>query len=177
MESTTNFYDVPSRFNLENISSSINTTNIFYQSTIFNNDEQLLQYNSRDSLYLIVPITFIYGVIFITGCIGNLSTCIVISRNKSMYSATNYYLFSLAVSDFVLLISGVPMELYHIWNKNTFIFGEMFCILRNIINEMSANATVLTSKFSFNNLIDQSKFSNIEKLIKMNLSGKLHHQL
>lgn len=71
--------------------------------------------DNRDSLFLVIPITLIYVLIFITGCIGNISTCIVIARNKSMYSATNYYLFSLAVSDFMLLISGVPMELYHIW--------------------------------------------------------------
>lgn len=106
--------------------------------------------DNRDSLYLVLPITLIYGIIFITGCIGNISTCIVIARNKSMYSATNYYLFSLAVSDFMLLISGVPMELYHIWYKNEFIFGEAFCIMRNMINEMSANATVLTSKYLIN---------------------------
>jgi hypothetical protein len=103
--------------------------------------------DNRDSLYLVIPITLIYGIIFITGCIGNISTCIVIARNKSMYSATNYYLFSLAVSDFMLLFSGVPMELYHIWFKNDFAFGEAFCIIRNMINEMSANATVLTSKY------------------------------
>lgn len=102
--------------------------------------------DNRDSYYLVIPITLIYAIIFITGCIGNISTCIVIARNKSMYSATNYYLFSLAVSDFILLCSGVPMELYHIWYKNEFVFGEAFCILRNMINEMSANATVLTSK-------------------------------
>lgn len=106
--------------------------------------------DNRDSLYLVIPITMIYAVIFITGCIGNISTCIVIARNKSMYSATNYYLFSLAVSDFMLLISGVPMELYHIWYKNEYIFGEAFCILRNMINEMSANATVLTSEYLMN---------------------------
>jgi hypothetical protein len=103
---------------------------------------------NRDSLYLILPITFIYGIIFITGFVGNVSTCIVISRNKSMHTSTNYYLFSLAVSDFMLLVSGVPMELYHIWFKNEFIFGDNFCILRNLGNELSANATVLTSKCS-----------------------------
>lgn len=116
------------------------------ETTIWNEEE------NRDSLYLIIPLTVIYVMIFITGCIGNISTCIVIARNKSMYSATNFYLFSLAVSDFMLLISGVPMELYHIWYKNEFIFGEAFCILRNMINEMSANATVLTSKYLMKNV-------------------------
>jgi hypothetical protein len=117
---------------------------------IFDPDEH------RDPFYVVIPITVIYVIIFVTGFVGNISTCIVISRNKSMHTATNYYLFSLAVSDFMLLISGVPMELYHIWYKHAFIFGEAFCILRNAINEMSANATVLTSIIKFAMFLKQA---------------------
>jgi hypothetical protein len=125
------------------------TVNETLPTVIIDSDELYIvsENDNRDSLYLVIPITLIYALIFITGCIGNISTCIVIARNKSMYSATNYYLFSLAVSDFILLCSGVPMELYHIWYKNEFVFGDMFCIIRNMINEMAANATVLTSKY------------------------------
>ena len=39
------------------------------------------------------------AVMFITGIFGNLSVCCVILRIPSMRSATNYYLFSLAVAD------------------------------------------------------------------------------
>lgn len=98
----------------------------------------------RDSLYVVVPITAIYFVIFVTGVIGNISTCIVIAKNKSMHTTVNYYLFSLAMSDFILLISGVPNEVYSIWFKYPYVFGETFCILRGCINETAANATVLT---------------------------------
>lgn len=98
----------------------------------------------RDSLYVVIPITFIYMLIFITGVIGNISTCIVISKNKSLKTATNYYLFSLAVSDFLLLLSGVPQEMYMVWSKYPYVFGEMFCVLRGLVAETSANATVLT---------------------------------
>lgn len=98
----------------------------------------------RDPLYVVIPITFIYMLIFITGVIGNISTCIVISKNKSLKTATNYYLFSLAVSDFLLLLSGVPQEMYSIWSKYPYVFGEMFCVLRGLVAETSANATVLT---------------------------------
>ena len=45
---------------------------------------------NRDPFYVVIPITVIYAIIFITGIIGNISTCIVISRNKSMHTATNY---------------------------------------------------------------------------------------
>lgn len=98
----------------------------------------------RDPLYVIVPITAIYMIIFVTGIIGNISTCIVISKNRSMHTATNYYLFSLAVSDFLLLLSGVPNEVHSIWYKWPYVFGEVFCVARGLIAETSANATVLT---------------------------------
>lgn len=99
---------------------------------------------TRDPLYIVIPITIIYAVIFLTGIVGNISTCIVISKNRSMHTATNYYLFSLAVSDFLLLLSGVPQEVYQIWFKYPYVFGEVFCVLRGLIAETSANATVLT---------------------------------
>lgn len=58
------------------------------------------------SLRLVIPLTIAYVVIFITGVFGNVATCTVIIRNSSMQTATNYYLFSLAISDLTLLILG-----------------------------------------------------------------------
>lgn len=98
----------------------------------------------RDPLYVVIPITCIYAVIFVSGIVGNISTCIVIAKNRSMHTATNYYLFSLAVSDFLLLIAGVPQEIYMIWSKYPYVFGETFCVLRGMTAEAAANATVLT---------------------------------
>ncbi|KAH1012427.1 pyrokinin-1 receptor [Dendroctonus ponderosae] len=95
-------------------------------------------------LEVAIPFTIVYGVIFLTGVIGNISTCIVISKNKSMHTATNYYLFSLAVSDMLLLLSGLPLEMYKIWSPDSFIFGHFICFLQGFSAEMSANATVLT---------------------------------
>ncbi|ALC45557.1 Pk1r [Drosophila busckii] len=98
----------------------------------------------RDPLSLVIPVTIVYGLIFLTGVVGNISTCIVIKKNRSMHTATNYYLFSLAISDFMLLLSGVPQEMYFIWSKYPYVFGEYFCIGRGLLAETSANATVLT---------------------------------
>lgn len=97
----------------------------------------------RDSLYVVIPVTIIYAAIFLTGIIGNISTCFVIARNKSMHTATNYYLFSLAVSDLLLLVSGLPAEMYMVWCKYPYIFGEGFCVLRGLASETSTNASVL----------------------------------
>lgn len=98
----------------------------------------------RDNIYIVISITIIYVIIFLTGIIGNISTCVVISRNKSMHTATNYYLFSLAISDLLLIITGIPQEIYLNWYRYPYVFGSVFCFLRGLCAETSANATVLT---------------------------------
>lgn len=55
---------------------------------------------------LVIPLTIAYLLIFISGVFGNVATCTVIVRNASMQTATNYYLFSLAISDLILLVLG-----------------------------------------------------------------------
>lgn len=60
----------------------------------------------RFPLIIAVPLNFIYLIIFFIGIVGNLATCMVTIKNSSMQNVTNYYLFSLAVSDLLLLIIG-----------------------------------------------------------------------
>lgn len=119
-----------------------NSSNLSYWDQKYQ-QEQLLQ-PVRDQLYVVIPISIIYASIFVTGTVGNISTCIVIARNKSMHTATNYYLFSLAISDLLLLVFGLPTEIYQVWYKYPYIFGEAFCILRGLAAETSSNASVLT---------------------------------
>lgn len=54
----------------------------------------------------LVILSFLYIVIFLTGVLGNLCTCVVITRNRCLHTATNYYLFSLAISDVLTLLLG-----------------------------------------------------------------------
>ena len=84
----------------------------------------------RDSLFIVVPITCVYALIFLFGLVGNVSTCVVIARSRHMHTATNYYLFSLALSDLLLLVSGLPPEICHIWSRYPYLFGEVFCVLQ-----------------------------------------------
>lgn len=55
---------------------------------------------------IVVPITVVYIFVFISGLLGNSCVCLVIVKKNSMQTATNYYLFSLAISDLLLLIFG-----------------------------------------------------------------------
>lgn len=91
-------------FIMDNKTNYTDLTN--FNSQMFYSPVTYLNYPVRDSLCFVIPLTFIYSVIFISGILGNVITCVVITRNKNMHTATNYYLFSLAVSDLLLLGSG-----------------------------------------------------------------------
>lgn len=62
--------------------------------------------SDAEPLFVLISVTICYLFIFVAGVLGNVITCTVISRNKSMHTATNYYLFNLAISDLILLLSG-----------------------------------------------------------------------
>lgn len=57
-------------------------------------------------LEMAIPLTIIFIVIFISGLLGNIAVCLVITRHRAMHTATNYYLFNLAISDLILLVFG-----------------------------------------------------------------------
>ena len=80
--------------------------------------------------------TVIYLIILITGVLGNLSVCLVIIKHRSLHTATNYYLFSLAVADLVALLLGLPNEVFHYWQQYPWILGEFPCKIRALLSEM-----------------------------------------
>ena len=80
--------------------------------------------------------TVIYATIFLTGVLGNLAVCLVIVKQRSMHTATNYYLFSLAVSDLVILLLGLPNELAIYWQQYPWLLGSTACKARSLVSEM-----------------------------------------
>ncbi|XP_050682859.1 neuropeptides capa receptor-like [Leptidea sinapis] len=97
----------------------------------------------------IIPISIVLVVIFLTGVVGNVCVCVVIVRNPGLHTATNYYLFSLAVSDLLLLLFGLPNDLAVYWHQYPYSLGLVFCKLRAFISEAATYVSVLTiSAFS-----------------------------
>lgn len=93
---------------------------------------------------VVIPITIVYILIFVSGVVGNIAVCVVIVRNPSMHTATNCYLFSLAVSDLTVLLFGLPNDLSVYWQQYPWPLGEIVCKLRALIAEMTNYASVLT---------------------------------
>lgn len=88
------------------------------------------------SMRMVIPLTIIYMIIFVTGIFGNITTCTVIIKNPAMQTATNYYLFSLAISDLILLVLGLPNELSLFWQQYPWVLGVSLCKIRAYVSEM-----------------------------------------
>ncbi|ELK17113.1 Neuromedin-U receptor 1 [Pteropus alecto] len=107
-------------------------------------DEQLrLKYLGPQQTELFVPICVTYLLIFVVGAVGNGLTCTVILCHKAMRTPTNYYLFSLAVSDLLVLLVGLPLELYEMWRNYPFLLGAGGCFFRTLLFETVCLASVL----------------------------------
>jgi len=82
---------------------NISSTDIEFDVDVYL--EQHLGYRHRSDVEA-VSLTVVYVLILLTGVVGNVVTCIVIARNSYMHTATNCYLFSLAISDTFQLVLG-----------------------------------------------------------------------
>ncbi|XP_013142600.1 PREDICTED: neuromedin-U receptor 2-like isoform X3 [Papilio polytes] len=82
-------------------------------------------------------------VLLFVSLAGNISTCAVIVRNRSMRTPTNYYLFNLAVVDLVTALC-IPFEIYILWKPQYFPIGEIGCRIHFIVWDCLSNCSVLT---------------------------------
>ncbi|XP_055323511.1 pyrokinin-1 receptor-like [Sitodiplosis mosellana] len=132
-----------------NMISELNSSDLILDGGGFGNATTPLDANNvirfePEPLAVLILVTMCYSFIFVAGLLGNVITCAVIYRNKSMHTATNYYLFNLAISDLILLLSGMPQDTYNIWFPHNYRFTHTICILQGLLSETSTNATVLT---------------------------------
>ncbi|XP_014801337.1 PREDICTED: neuromedin-U receptor 1 [Calidris pugnax] len=129
---------------------SPNLCNGTHTGTLFDpKDANLTEEQLRDK-YLgprrssfFVPVCVIYLLIFVVGAVGNTLTCIVILRHRFMRTPTNYYLFSLAVSDLLVLLLGMPLELYDMWSNYPFLLGASGCYFKTLLFEAVCFASIL----------------------------------
>ncbi|KAF7642303.1 hypothetical protein LDENG_00260620 [Lucifuga dentata] len=90
-----------------------------------------------------LPVTSAYLLIFLTGLSGNLLTCAVIAKHKKMRNPTNLYLVSLAASDLLVLLLGMPLEVYDLWQNYPFPFGVGGCYFKTFLFETVCFASIL----------------------------------
>lgn len=106
-------------------------------------DDYLEKYLGPRRSPVFLPVCVSYLLIFSVGAVGNALTCAVIARHRVMRTPTNFYLFSLAVSDLLVLLLGMPLELYELWSNYPFLLGASGCYFKTFLFETVCFASVL----------------------------------
>ncbi|CAK6958176.1 neuromedin-U receptor 1 [Scomber scombrus] len=126
-----------------NLTSDMNFSQVDLEDVCLTEEEYLDKYLGPRRSSVFLPVCLIYMIIFIVGVVGNVLTCTVIARNKVMWTPTNYYLFSLAVSDLLVLLLGMPLELYELWQNYPFLLGKGGCYFKTFLFETVCFASIL----------------------------------
>ncbi|XP_053308719.1 neurotensin receptor type 1 [Spea bombifrons] len=98
-------------------------------------------------IYSKILVTIIYLFLFVVGCTGNSITAYTLVRKKSLQnlqSTVHYHLASLALSDLLILILSMPIELYNfIWVHHPWAFGNAVCKGYYFLRDACTYATAL----------------------------------
>lgn len=72
---------------------------------------------------VLLPMTAVYCVIAVGGAVGNVLTCLVVAKNRTMRTSTNYYLVNLAVADLLTLFIGESLMLVFV-DSSSFVINR-----------------------------------------------------
>ncbi|GBP22736.1 Pyrokinin-1 receptor [Eumeta japonica] len=130
--------------------------------------------NIHDEPYeLKLSISVVLVVIMLASVVGNLCTCAVVARKRSMRTPTNFYLLSLAVSD-LLIALFIPIEIYMMWVPDFYPFGESGCLLHFFLfNGLSNSSVLIISAFTVERYLVVSKPFLYKKLSSPNRVFKI----
>ncbi|NXA33849.1 MTLR protein, partial [Eudromia elegans] len=92
-------------------------------------------------LRALAPVTAVCVALFVLGVAGNTLTVLVVARGPPRAPAS-LYLGSMAVSDLLILL-GLPLDLYRLWRSRPWPFGPLLCRLSHFVAEGSAYCSVL----------------------------------
>ncbi|XP_043971955.1 neurotensin receptor type 1 isoform X3 [Gambusia affinis] len=108
-------------------------------------EEEDLEVNT--DIYSKVIVTVIYVALFAVGSLGNSVTLYTLLSKKSLQnlqSTVHYHLASLAVSDLLILVLSMPIELYNfIWFHHPWVFGDAVCRGYYFLRDSCSYATAL----------------------------------
>lgn len=98
-------------------------------------------------VYSKVLVTVIYAAVFAVGSLGNSITLYLLLSRRSLQhlqSSVHQHLLSLAVSDLLILVLTMPVELHSfIWLHHPWVFGDAACRVYYYLRDGCSYATVL----------------------------------
>ncbi|KAF8791462.1 G-protein coupled receptor 83-like [Argiope bruennichi] len=100
----------------------------------------------ENSTLLNATIIFFYALIIIVSLFGNIIVCKIVFTGSSKKSTTNLYIGNLSISDLMMTILNIPLELTEILCRN-WPLGFFLCKCLPLFRGMSVSASTLTLAF------------------------------
>ena len=92
---------------------------------------------------LVVLLSILYGSISVTAVLGNFLVILVIVKNKSMQTVTNFFIANLSVADVMIGIFSIPFQfqaaLLQRWD-----LPHILCPVAPFVKELSVNISIIT---------------------------------
>jgi leucokinin receptor len=117
-------------------------------TSALNNSYPWLNATDADSLYDVTPgivalLSLLYGSISLVTVLGNLLVILVIFKNQSMRTVTNFYIANLSFADVVIGVLGIPFQfqaaLLQRWDLPHFL-----CPVAPFVKELTVNVSIMT---------------------------------
>ncbi|XP_053236434.1 motilin receptor [Podarcis raffonei] len=94
-------------------------------------------------MHTLIPVTAICLALLVLGITGNVLTMVVTACSRDLRNTTSLYLASLAVSDLLLLLLGLPLDLYRLWHAQSWALGTLLCHVWHWSGEACAYCSIL----------------------------------
>ncbi|KAJ7341574.1 hypothetical protein JRQ81_005840 [Phrynocephalus forsythii] len=94
-------------------------------------------------MWALIPVTVVCLALLVLGLGGNILTLVVTSWSQELRNTTSLYLASLAISDLMLLLLGLPFDLYRLWQSRPWVLGTVVCRIWHWSGEACAYCSIL----------------------------------
>ncbi|KAJ6659613.1 hypothetical protein lerEdw1_018582 [Lerista edwardsae] len=91
----------------------------------------------------LIPVTVVSLILLVLGVAGNVLTILLTARVRELRNTVSLYLGSLAVADLLLLLLGLPIDLYRLWRSRPWVLGVVMCRVWHWSGEACAYCSIL----------------------------------
>ncbi|GFY78863.1 probable G-protein coupled receptor 83 [Trichonephila inaurata madagascariensis] len=127
-----------------NMTSNENST---YQEMIIENWLQKYSHKLSENAELVrAVVIFFYALIVLVSFFGNSIVCKIVFSKSSIKSATNVYIGNLSISDLMMTVINIPLQLTEVLLRN-WPLGSVLCKCLPFFGTMSVSVSTLTMAF------------------------------